>query len=106
MYIRRHASCYTVGIMEIRIDITSEGPKTVVHVAGRLSGRAVAQFKQACDPIKDAFVLDLSDLLFADDTGIDVIRTIVENGTEVRGASPFVQLLLKDAPWEGTGGGE
>lgn len=84
--------------MEIRIDITAKGPGTVVHVAGRLSGRAVAQFRQACDPIEDAFVLDLSDLLFADATGLDIIRRIVEKGAEVRGASPFVQLLLKDAP--------
>jgi len=98
MFIRRHASCHTVGIMEIRIDITSEGSKTIVFIAGRLSGRAVAQFRQACDPIEDAFVLDLSDLLFADATGIDIIRTIVEKGTEIRGASPFIRLLLKDAP--------
>ena len=84
--------------MEIRIDINAEGPETVVHVAGRLSGRAVTQFRQACDPIEDAFVLDLSDLLFADAAGIDVIRTTVEKGTEIRGASPFVQLLLEDTP--------
>jgi anti-anti-sigma regulatory factor len=84
--------------MEIRIDITSEGSKTVVHVTGRLSGGAVAQFRQACDPIEDACVLDLSDLLFADATGIDIIRTIVEKGTEIRGASPFVRLLLEDTP--------
>ena len=84
--------------MEIRIDIKAKGTETVVHVAGRLSGRAVTQFRQACDPIENAFVLDLSDLLFADATGIDIIRTIVEKGAEVRGASPFVQLLLKDAP--------
>jgi len=84
--------------MEIRIDIKAEGPETVVHVAGRLSGGAVAQLREACDPIEDAFVLDLSNLLFADATGIDIIRTIVEKGAEVRGASPFVQLLLEDAP--------
>ncbi len=84
--------------MEIRIDIKAEGPETVVHVAGRLSGGAVAQLREACDPIEDAFVLDLSNLLFADATGTDIIRTIVEKGAEVRGASPFVQLLLEDAP--------
>lgn len=84
--------------MEIRIDITAEGTETVVHVAGRLSGRAVAQFRQTCDPIKGAFVLDLSDLLFADATGLEVIRMTVEKGVEVRGASPFVRLLLEDAP--------
>ena len=98
MYIRRHAFCHTVGIMEIRIDITSEGSKTIVCIAGRLSGVSVAQLRKACDPIKSAFVLDLSNLLFADDTGIDVIRAIVEKGAQVRGASPFVQLLLDDTP--------
>jgi anti-anti-sigma regulatory factor len=85
--------------MEIRIDITSEGPETVVHIAGRLSGVAVAQLRKACDPIEGAFVLDLSNLLFADDAGIDVIHTIVEEGAEIRGVSPFIQLLLDDTPW-------
>jgi anti-anti-sigma regulatory factor len=83
--------------MEIRIDITSEGPETVIHIAGRLSGTSVAQLKKACDPIEGAFVIDLSNLLFADDAGIDTIRTIGKKGAKVRGASPFIQLLLDDA---------
>ena len=94
MYIRRHAFCSITFNMEIRIDITSEGPETVVHIAGRLSGVAVAQLRKACDPIEGAFVIDLSNLLFADDAGIDVVRKLCEKGTEVRGASPFIQLLL------------
>jgi len=92
--------------MEIRIDITSEGPETVVRIAGRLSGVAVAQLRKACNPIKGAFVLDLSNLLFADDAGIDVIRTIGLKGAKVRGASQFVQLLLDDASREETDGEE
>ena len=80
--------------MEIRIDITSEGPETVVYVIGRLSGAAVAELRKACDPIEGVFLLDLSNLLLADDAGIDVIRKLCEKGTEVRGASPFIQLLL------------
>jgi len=86
--------------MEIRIDITSEGLETVVHIAGRLAGVAVAQLRKACDQIEGAFVLDLSNLLFADDAGIDVIHTIGENGAKVRRASPFIQLLLETTPWE------
>ena len=84
--------------MEIRIDISSEGSKTIVFIAGRLSGVSVAQLRKACDPIKGAFVVDLSDLLFADDQGIDVIRAIADKGAEVRGVSPFIQLLLDDTP--------
>jgi anti-anti-sigma regulatory factor len=80
--------------MEIRIDITSEGPETVVYVIGRLSGASVAELRKACDPIGAVFLMDLSNLLFADDAGIDVIRKLCEKGAEVRGASPFIQLLL------------
>ena len=98
MYIRRHAFCSIALNMEIRIDITSEGPDTVVHIAGRLSGAAVAQLRKACDPIKGAFVLNLSNLLFADDAGIDTIWRLGETGAEVHGASPFIQLLLDDSP--------
>ena len=91
--------------MEIRIDITSEGSETVVRIAGRLSGAAVAQLRKVCDPIEDFFVLDLSYLLFADDAGIDVIRTMGLRGAKVRGASQFVQLLLDDAAGYETNGG-
>jgi hypothetical protein len=86
--------------VEIRIDITSEGPEAVVRIAGRLSGVAVAQLRSACDPITGGFVLDLSSLLYADDGGIDVIREIGEKGAQIRGASPFIQLLLDDALWK------
>jgi len=84
--------------MEIRIDITSEGSETIVFIAGRLAGIAVAQLRKACDPIDGAFVLDLSNLLFADDAGIDTIRRLGEKGAEIRRASPFVQLLIDDTP--------
>ena len=84
--------------MHIRIDLISDGSETVVRIAGRLSGIAVAQLKQACDPIEGPFVIDLSNLLFADDEGIDAIRAIADKGAQVHGASPFVQLLLGNAP--------
>ena len=84
--------------MDIRIDLISGKSETVVRIAGRLSGVGVAQLRKACDPIEGAFVLDLSDLLFADEKGIDAIRTLGETGAEVHGPSPFIQLLLDDAP--------
>ena len=83
--------------MAFRIDINSEGPAVVVYVAGRLSGDATKLLRETCDPIKAAFVLDLSKLLFADDVGVDVIREISEQGAKIRGASPFIQLLVDKA---------
>lgn len=83
--------------MAIRIDINSEGPEAIVFLAGRLYDGDRKQLTDACDSIKEAFVLDLSKLLFADDAGVDVIREISEQATEVRGASPFIQLLISKA---------
>lgn len=84
--------------MDIRIDFNFNGSETVVRIAGRLAGAAVTQLKKACDPIEDSLVIDLSNLLFADDGGIKAIRAIVDRGAQVHGASPFVQLLLDRAP--------
>ena len=84
--------------MNIRIDFISDGSETVVRISGRLDSTAVAQLKEACDPIEDPFVIDLSNLLFADDKGINAIRVLADKGAPVQGASPFVQMLLDDAP--------
>jgi len=83
-------------MVEIRIDVTSEGPETVVRIAGRLTDSAVEQLRKVCDPIGGAIVLDLSSLMFADDAGIDVIRELRARKAALRGASPFIQLLLND----------
>ncbi len=80
--------------MEIRIDIESEGPDVVLHVAGRLTGPAITQLSEACEPMKDRFVLDLSKLKFADDAGAEAIRTLRERGAEIRGASYFIKMLI------------
>ena len=90
--------------MGIRIDFNSNGSETVVSIAGRLCNTAVAQFKKTCNPIEASFVFDLSNLMFADLEGINAIRAIVEKGAQVRGASPFVQLLLDTASRKKPGG--
>ena len=80
--------------MEIRIDIESEGPDVVLHVAGRLTGPAFAELSEACEPMKGKFVLDLSKLKFADDAGAEAIRSLRERGAGIRGASTFIKLLI------------
>jgi len=80
--------------MEIRIDIESEGPEIVLHVAGRLTGPTITQLSDVCEPIEGRYVLDLSRLMFADDAGAEVIRKLCEKGAEMRGASTFIKLLI------------
>jgi hypothetical protein len=60
--------------MEIRIDIT--------------------QLTDACESMEGHYVLDLSKLMFADDAGAEAIRTILERGADIRGASSFIKLLI------------
>ena len=80
--------------MEIRIDIDSEGPLVVLHVAGRLTGPAIREFKDVCGEMEGNFVMDLSKLKFADDAGAEVIRDYRAKGANIRGASSFIKLLI------------
>jgi hypothetical protein len=80
----------------VRIDITSEGPQTVVFIAGHLTVEAIVPLREVCDPIEGAFVLDLSSVLAADAAGINAMRTLGEKRAVVRGASPFIQMLLDE----------
>ena len=83
----------------IRIDIiTSDEPEDIVRLSGRLTEGEAFQLKKACNSIGKRFVLDLSDLLFADDAGINLLQELKKNGAEHRGASPFIQLLLDRSP--------
>ena len=92
--------------MNIRIDLNSNGLTNLVQVSGRLSGTAVEELQKTCNSIEDPVVIDLSNLLFADDEGINAIRSIADSGAQVRGASPFIQLLLDNVSGWKTVGGE
>ncbi|MDJ0830615.1 MAG: hypothetical protein QNI92_12230 [Desulfobacterales bacterium] len=90
--------------MSIRIDLISDKSETVVRIAGRLAGSTVAQLEKVCELIENRFLMDLSDLRFADDGGIKAIQAMAEKGVQVHGASPFVQLLLdNDTNWKADG---
>ena len=81
-------------VMNFRIDMDTESAGVVLHVAGRLVGDAITQLTDVCEPIEGPYVLDLSKLMFADDEGAEVIRTLRESGAEIRGPSPFIKLLI------------
>ena len=83
----------------IRIDIiTSDEPEDIVRLSGRLTEGEAFQLKKACNSIGKRFVLDLSDLLFADDAGINLLQELKNNGAEHRGTSRFIQMLLDRSP--------
>lgn len=91
--------------MEIRIDHIRSGPTTIIYIAGRLTKTSIVQLNKSCDSVEKPLVIDISSLLFADEEGIDAIRAILARGAAVRGASPFLTLLLEDGQNEKQGPG-
>jgi hypothetical protein len=80
--------------MTLRIETTSEGSMTVVSAAGGLEGLAVSELLKTCGSIESEIVLDLTGLYSIGPEGITAIRELVGGGAKLRGASPFIRLLL------------
>ncbi len=80
--------------MGLRIDVESVGAKTSICVAGELLAEGVGELKQAAGANGESLELDLSDLSFADSTGVEALRRLIDNGAIAIGASPFIRKLL------------
>jgi anti-anti-sigma regulatory factor len=82
--------------MIVRITKETDGGQTIIHLEGRLRCEVVPELERECQSVDGPLVLDLSQLLAADRTGIEAIRDLVSGGAEFRGASRYVQMLLDD----------
>jgi ABC-type transporter Mla MlaB component len=82
--------------MTIRVQVKSEGSTTVVALEGRLTSDFVGEIVQQLKSTEGRLALDLSELKWADEEGVAAIREAAAEGAVVRGASPFVRLLLED----------
>ena len=82
--------------MTVRIETSTEDSKIAVRVAGRLENSGVSELLRVCRSIESELVLDLTGLRSADSEGIEAIHELVRGGAKLRGASPFIRLLLDD----------
>ncbi len=80
--------------MGFRIEVESTGAKTRISIAGELLAEGVAELQQAAGANGESLELDLSDLSFADSTGVEALRRLIDNGAIAIGASPFIRELL------------
>jgi ABC-type transporter Mla MlaB component len=81
--------------LAIRITTKTDGNKTTVFVAGKLSATEVPDLIKECESAAAPLRLDLSGLKSADPTGIKILRSLSEAGAELYGASPFISKLLE-----------
>ena len=82
--------------MCFRIIRTIDRERTTVKVAGRLQPPFESELDKEVRSIDGPCVLDLSELLSADEAGIEKLRQMASSGTELRGASGYVQMLLDE----------
>ena len=81
--------------MSIRITRTSDACGTVLQVDGELCSENVAELTKEHRSVEGLAILDLSNLSSADPAGVEVLLELVSLGTQIRGASPYIELLLK-----------
>jgi hypothetical protein len=80
-----------------RLTESRDSDRTVVHLAGRLVGPAAPEFCEFCRSQEAPIILDLSELQWADSDGVRAVRKVMSEGAETRGASRFIELLLRGA---------
>lgn len=81
--------------MGIRITRTSDAHETVLRIDGQLRCENVAELTKEHRFVEGPLVLELSNLQSADTAGVDVLLELISMGVQIRGASPYIELLLK-----------
>lgn len=84
--------------MDLRLSVSREPKATVVHVDGRLAAHGVGDLESTVGGATGPVVLDLTNLLSADDAGVAALRLLSGCGVQLRGVSPYVSLLLRWDP--------
>ena len=87
--------------MALRVTVVEAADLTVIRVDGRLTDDGVAELDVTCHRAKRPTVLDLTNLVTADDSGILLLRRLVEEGLHLLGVSPYAAMLLNAEPSPG-----
>ena len=80
--------------MSVRVTRAIDGKQTVLQVAGRLESADLSELDKEIHSLDGPLVLDLSELLSADEAGIKKLRELEVGAAELRGVSGYVRMLL------------
>jgi hypothetical protein len=78
--------------MTLRVIPAATDDPSVLGLAGRLAAAEVPVLERSAGT--GLRVLDLSDLMSADDQGIALLRRLRHSGVELRNVSRYIELLL------------
>jgi hypothetical protein len=81
--------------VELRVEILDEDMGgSHIRIDGRLAGDGVPELLEACEGIEPPSTVDLTHLISADESGLEVLRSWWENGAKLFGVSPYIALRL------------
>ena len=69
---------------------------TIVKVDGRLTATNLHELEQLVGTVDGPALIDLSNLVSADDAGVATLRSLAGRGARLIGVTPYVALLLAD----------
>ena len=81
--------------MDMRITRTSDVHEVVFHVDGQLCRENVDELTRELESIDGPVALELSGLQSVDNDGIAILLGVAASGVDLRGVSPYIELLLK-----------
>ena len=70
----------------------------VIQIAGQLAGVGVLELERECWAAGLPIAIDLSNLRWADSDGVQLVKMLMGKGAQLRGISPYVEMLLKREP--------
>jgi anti-anti-sigma regulatory factor len=80
--------------LTIRVSTEAGEAVTTIRIEGKLTSTSVPDVRAACESANPPLRLDLSGLRSADRDGIRLLRSLLEDGTELHGANPYIGQLL------------
>ena len=82
--------------MTFRITKITEERQTTIRMDGRLDSVALPHLEQECQAAERPLVLDVSNVVSADNASVGKIRELISAGAEIRGTSRYLEMLLND----------
>ncbi len=87
--------------MTLRIFAEAQDRRAVISLHGWLSVAEVSELERVAAEAQSPVTIDLAQLVGVDADGLQALRRQQERGARLVGASPFVELLLKQAAGRG-----
>lgn len=84
--------------MAIRINRRHTKQVEIVELHGWLGEDTLGEFESLCGSIRGPLLLDLSNLVGADEAGLLALRRRGAGGARIEGASPYIRMLLDSVP--------